>query len=341
MSLSFRAKGARLLAGVFLLLLASGCATLFPQASEMRGAWPQALPERAELVDVPYFEQEEFNCGPASLAMTLADAGIAATPEQLGALVYLPGRRGSLQVEMLAAPRRFGIVSYQLDARFEAVLREVAAGNPVIVLVDFGVWPISIWHYAVIIGFDRAKGSVTMRSGPKPRVEIPFAVLEYLWKESEYWSMVTLAPGRVPATADENRYTSAVAAMARLGDARAAKLAYTALLQRWPGNLGGYVGLANALHSLNQLRDAEAALRDGLARHPESVALANNLAQTLSDEGRNEEALAYADKAVAAGGPLAAAAGETRELILQRMGCRSLDPPLRCRDTALKGRTGG
>jgi hypothetical protein len=29
-------------------------------------------------------------------------------------------------------------------------LREVAAGNPVIVLQDFGVWPVSIWHYSVV-----------------------------------------------------------------------------------------------------------------------------------------------------------------------------------------------
>lgn len=334
-------ENARRLVGVFLLSLAGGCAIVFPQTIEVHDAWPQGLPERAELVDVPYYEQEEFHCGPASLAMTLADAGVAATPDQLARYVYLPGRRGALQVEMLAAPRRFGVTSYRLDSRLEAVLREVAAGNPVIVLVDFGVWPISIWHYAVIVGYDRAREVAVMRSGPKPRVEIPFAMLEFLWKESDYWSMVTPLAGRVPATAVEDRYADSVAAMARLGDTRAAATAYGALVRRWPASIAGAVGLANAHYSRHELGEAERVLREGLTHHPDSAALLNNLAQTLSDMGRNAEALPLADKAVAQADPLAAAAGETRSLILQRLGCASLDPPPSCRDTALKGQPGG
>jgi hypothetical protein len=45
----------------------------------------------------------------------------------------------------------------------------------------------------------------------------------------------------------------------------------------------------------------------------------NNLAQTLSDQGRNLEALAFINRAAAAGGPFASAVGETRALILKRI----------------------
>ncbi len=44
----------------------------------------------------------------------------------------------------------------------------------------------------------------------------------------------------------------------------------------------------------------------------------NNLAQTLSDEGKNVEARALIERAVALGGPLAGTAEETRTLILRR-----------------------
>ena len=42
-------------------------------------------------------------------------------------------------------------------------------------------------------------------TGPSPWLnmlfeEIPFAMLEYVWKDSGYWSMVALSPARVPAT---------------------------------------------------------------------------------------------------------------------------------------------
>lgn len=40
----------------------------------------------------------------------------------------LHARQGSLQVEMLAATRTYGLVPYQLPARLGARLREVAAG---------------------------------------------------------------------------------------------------------------------------------------------------------------------------------------------------------------------
>jgi hypothetical protein len=44
----------------------------------------------------------------------------------------------------------------------------------------------------------------------------------------------------------------------------------------------------------------------------------NNLAQALSDEGRDDEALALIERAVALAGPYAQIALETREIIVQR-----------------------
>ena len=318
--LSHLLRNARLAAGVLLsAALASGCALVIPQTVELHDAWPTGLPEHVDLADVPFLPQDEYQCGPAALATTLSYAGIRITPEELVPQVYLPARRGSLQVEMLAAPRKYGIVSYKLAGRFEDVLREVAAGNPVVVLQDFGVWPISIWHYSVVVGYDRSRGQVILRSGTKPRPPMPFAVLEYIWKESEYWAMVTVAPERIPATATESEYAAAIAAMARVGGARPAKAAYAAFVGRWPDNLAGSIGLANSHYALGELMDAESVLRQVSERHPDSVPVLNNLAQTLSDEGHNEEALSVIEKALANPGPFAAAAGETRELILQRI----------------------
>jgi Tfp pilus assembly protein PilF len=91
------------------------------------------------------------------------------------------------------------------------------------------------------------------------------------------------------------------------------------MLERWPDNLGARIGLANTHHALGQLSQAEAALREAAARHPDSAVVLNNLAQTLSDQGRNDEALPLIDRAIELGGPFAAAARETRADILRRM----------------------
>lgn len=324
MKLDLRAvtKSARLAAGVlFVVASLSGCALLLPQTEALRDAWPPGVPERIELGEVPFFPQTEYQCGPAALATPLVHFGVKITPEDLVGQVYLPARQGSLQVEMLAAPRRYGMVSYQLAPRLEDVLREVAAGIPVIVLQDYGIWPFSsLWHYAVIVGYDYSKGELALRSGEKQRLSLPFPVLEYTWRRSDYWAMVTVPPDRIPVTATESGYLAAIVAMERVGGPRATTMAYATFLRRWPDNLTARIGLANGHHALKEFKQAETVLREAAARHPDSVVVLNNLAQTLSDQKRDEEALALIERAVALGGPYAAAARDTRELILQRIG---------------------
>jgi tetratricopeptide (TPR) repeat protein len=211
------------------------------------------------------------------------------------------------------------MVSYQLTPRFLDVLREIAAGNPVIVLVDDGIGPIEAWHYAVAVGYDYDYGHLVLRSGETERRLMPFGLHELAWKKSGYWAMVALPPGRVPATADEDRWLAAIAALERAGDARNSRTAYASFLARWPDNVNAAVGLANAHYALKELEQAEQVLRRAASRAPDSVVVLNNLAQTLSDLGRDEEALPVIERAVAAGGPFAAAARETREHILARL----------------------
>ena len=62
-------------------------------------------------------------------------------------------------------------------------------------------------------------------------------------------------------------------------------------------------------------------LREALASHPDSVIVINNLAHTLSETGRSEEALALIE-GVAADGPHAEAVSDTRSRILQKLGRR-------------------
>ena len=70
---------------------------------------------------------------------------------------------------------------------------------------------------------------------------------------------------------------------------------------------------------LGELRDAETVLRRAANVDPDSVIVLNNLAQTLSDDGRDAEALPVIERAVALGGPFASAVEETRKTIQQRL----------------------
>ncbi|HUR89028.1 MAG TPA: PA2778 family cysteine peptidase [Ramlibacter sp.] len=314
---------ARLRAGLFgfAVALLAGCAQLdhlVPQTAELRTQWPQGVPRTVELTDVPFFPQTDYQCGPAALATALAYSGAKVTPDPLVKQVFLPARKGSLQLEMLAAPRNYARVSYELAPRYADVLREVAAGNPVVVLQDVGDI-FTQWHYAVVNGFDYPSGTIYLRSGTDKRQEMPFTYFERTWIASRYWAMVVMPPDRIPVTANENGWVNAVIAMARVSGEAAALKGYTAALKRWPDNLPATIGLANLYHERGDYAHAVTILRAAQQRHPDSAILTNNLAQSLSDGGRHTEALATLDKVSDPHNPYAAEIRSTRQLILQRM----------------------
>jgi tetratricopeptide (TPR) repeat protein len=285
---------------VGVVLVLAGCAT--PQVSSLQARWPTELPVKAELTQVPFFAQEEFECGPAALAMVAQTAGVKVTPEALVSQVYLPGRKGSLQPEILAATRRQGLMAYLLKPTFEDVLREVAAGHPVLVFqnLSFPVYP--VWHYAVVVGFDREQQLLWLRSGRTERMEISWSAFERTWARGQYWAMLALKPTQLPATADAAIYTSAAAALERVSVGNAQR-AYSTALQRWPENRAAMLGAGNTAYALGQREAAAKAYRQAVATHPDFADGWNNLAQVLLELGHRAEASKAIAHAVALAGP--------------------------------------
>src|SRR6185369_3431802 len=114
---------------ILLALALGGCVSL-PQSDALRDQPPADLPPRVELAQVPFHAQEDNLCGPASLAMAFNAADVPASVESLTPQVYLPGRKGSLQAEMLGATRRAGLVAYTTPPRLEALLRDSRPAHP-------------------------------------------------------------------------------------------------------------------------------------------------------------------------------------------------------------------
>lgn len=250
-----------------------------------------------ELVDTPFYPQEQFQCGPAVLATALTSSGIAVEPDDLVERVYLPGRQGSLQVEMLGATRMSGRIPYRVDGRLQAVRDELAAGRPVVVLQNLGVAAIPKWHYAVVVGIDTDRGEIVLRSGVDKRRVSSISTFLRTWRRSNYWGFVVLRPDVLPTNVDRERYLAAVADMQKVGQREAAATAWNAALETWPGDPVSLFGLGNLELAAGGNVEAEDHFRAVIALNTESVAARNNLAialarQSLFDEARREIALA-------------------------------------------------
>ena len=302
--MTFGIKSSRhwLMPGVFFLLtlLLSGCAT---QTRMLLKQTPAHLPPRVELTSTPFFAQERYQCGPATLAMSLNAAGIGISPDSLVPQVFVPKREGSFQPEMRAAGRRNGAFSMTIPPRLDALLSEVAAGNPVIVLQNLSL-PISpLWHYALVIGYDLNQEEIILRSGTTERLAMPVSTFEHTWKRSDFWGMVTLPPGRLPATAEQGTASDALVAFEKNASPAQARKAYEAALKRWPDSLVLQLGLGNTAYAAGDRPAAAEVFRRATEKHPDSAPAFNNLATVLADLGRFDEAKQAAQKAVDLGGP--------------------------------------
>ena len=281
-------------------MLLSGCAGLFSPAVLKKVG---NIPPRVELETVPFFPQKAYQCGPAALATALRWSGLSITPENLTDEVFTPEKKGSLQTALIGAARRHGRIAYALSDP-EDLFKEVAAGNPVIVLLNLGLSWYPVWHYAVVIGYDLTEKKVVLHSGDDARKVLSFWVFGNTWARSHHWGIVILRPDQFPAVVKENLYVKAVLGLEKARRFRDAIEGYQSALTRWPGNLPALMGIGNCYYALGELEYAETAFRKTIGLHPESGPAFNNLAQVLFELGKKQEALAAARKAVSLGGPL-------------------------------------
>ena len=279
---------------------------------------PENVPERVELDSVPFYAQEKYQCGPATLAMALNWSGLPVTPDELKEQVYTPSRKGSLQLAMVSATRRHGKIAYTIDDP-ESIFPEIAAGHPVIILQNLGLSWAPVWHYAIVIGYDVPEQEVILRSGTTKRKVMSYRLFENTWARSSHWGLMVLEPTQMPVMAKENDYLESVVALERIHRYQASATGYRTALSRWPNSLTAWMGLGSSRYELGDIKGAENAFREATELHPDSAAAFNNLAHVLSELGRNQEALVAAEKAVALGGPLKSVSEKTLQEIRLKM----------------------
>jgi tetratricopeptide (TPR) repeat protein len=288
-----------------LLLLACGLAFLgacaSPQVTSLQQRAPANLAMRAAIPDIPFYAQEDYQCGPAALAMVASAAGVPLKPEDLVEHVYLPARQGSLQQEMMATARRYGLLAYQIDPHVEGLLREIEAGNPVVVLQNLGLQAMPKWHYAVAIGYDRPRNKMILHSGLTERMEMSLFTFEHTWARSGYWGMLVMQPDQLPATVQADRFVAAASALERTHP-KAAETAYRTALKTWPAHPTAWLGIGNTAYTEGELDAALEAYQTLVALHPDFADGWNNLAQVLFEKGRMEEASSAITRAISLGG---------------------------------------
>ncbi|WP_166268003.1 PA2778 family cysteine peptidase [Marinobacter caseinilyticus] len=266
-----------------LVVLLTGCASAPSWPTQPASDQALDITKGHVLSDVPFFPQERYQCGPAALAMMLNTQGRDAKVESLVHKVYLPGREGTLQVELVAAARSYNLLVYPLKTQLSDVLTEVAAGNPVLVMQNLGFdwWP--QWHFAVVIGFDPALDVVILHTDTRRANQQPLRAFMNTWQRADQWAVVMLPPDHLPATAEPVPFLTAANDLEVTGRLSAADAAYRTAASAWPAQPAAWLGRGNIAYQQERWQDAVEHYQQTVSRFPSMASGWNNLAYALSE----------------------------------------------------------
>lgn len=285
--------------------LLAGCAADHPPAADRSG-----IPTKVTMAGIPFYPQTGFRCGPAAMAQVMASSGMAVAPDQLEGLFPQPLENPRLT--LVEAAHRYGRFAYPI-AGTAALMGELAAGHPVLVLQNLGIESQPMWHCVVATGYDTERGEMILNAGGEEGKRTSMRLFERLWADSGEWGLVVLKPGDLPATAERDRYLRAAHALEDSGRHWESVLAYDAALARWPAESGALMGLGSSLYLLGDPQGAADAYRAAASLADDPAPALDHLAHVLAELGQRDEAAAAARKAVSLGGPHKASYEKTLE----------------------------
>ncbi|MBY5926054.1 MULTISPECIES: PA2778 family cysteine peptidase [unclassified Halomonas] len=299
-------SSARLAGALALLAVLSGCAAT-PDLDTRR---TQSLSAQRLLDDVPFHPQRDYQCGPATLAMSLNHTGVDVSVDDLIPDIYVPARKGSYQPEMLAATRRHGRIPFVLAPRLESLLEEVDAGRPVVVLQNLSLPAFPLWHFAIVNGYDLNQQVLRLRTGVTRQDSTEFGRFDATWQRSDRWAFVALPPGQLPVSLSASEAIQATSDFERVQGAGNALPAWEAVVERFPDAAMARFGQANAYHAQGRLEDAIDAWRAATQYDPELAPAWLNLGLTLASQDEPQEAVQALQRAAALPGPWQTSAQE-------------------------------
>lgn len=272
--------------GGALSLLLMACATAPPYTDN----FPPNLATAADIPSLPFFPQLEYQCAPSSLATLLNVNGLSVSPESLRDEIYIPEKQGAVTTEVIARARRYGMFAYPLQSNLSAILAEINAGNPVLVLQNLGYPFMPRWHFSIVQGYNLHEEQINLRSGNTLNHWIPLSLFYKTWERGDFWALTITKPTRLPATAQLEISLGIANDLERTGNIRAAFTAYNSIISHWPKSIVAHFGAANSAYALGNYKQAEEYYVYYINEAPMQAIGWNNLAYNLIQLGCSVEA---------------------------------------------------
>lgn len=140
--------------------------------------------------DVPFIAQEEFYCGPASLAMVLNFYGIKITQEEIAKEIYLKKLKGALNIDLLMYARQKGFQARYYSGSIDDLKANISNDAPLILVLNLGYEIYPVYHYIVATGFYDEKNFIIAHSGKEEDKTFSYKELLKAWEKTSFGTLL-------------------------------------------------------------------------------------------------------------------------------------------------------
>ncbi len=152
----------------------------------------QELSSQARIIKVPFYKQEENQCGPSALATVMnywclmVDKGCVSM-DDISKEIFSPHAKGVLGIDLEIYATKNGFKTEQFSGNVDIIKESIDQGIPLIIMVTYGFLFYQINHFLVVTGYDE-KG-IIVNDGRHENALVTYDELERIWKRARYWTL--------------------------------------------------------------------------------------------------------------------------------------------------------
>lgn len=154
----------------------------------------------SSLLQVPFFPDKTDQCGPAALAGVLSFWGKTTTSVELRQEMYTAKLHGTLPMDLVLTAQAHGLKADMVRGTLDLLRTELAAGRPVVVMLNTGFALAPADHYVIITGIDDERKGIYMHSAGKENQFYPEKKFLRQWEKTDNWTLVARLPDGTDAS---------------------------------------------------------------------------------------------------------------------------------------------
>ncbi len=168
----------------------AGCAAGTASSSVLKEDIAKNPSQGHYIENIPFIAQEEFYCGPASLAMVLNFYGIKIAQEEIAKEIYLKKLKGALNIDLVTYARQKGLQTRYYSGSLEDLKTNISNNTPLILLLNVGYESFPAYHYMVVTGFHHENSLIIAHSGKEKDKVFSYRELLAAWEKTSFGTLL-------------------------------------------------------------------------------------------------------------------------------------------------------